>query len=173
MLHKVDMIKKKRLWDYFSNFMRSNVGEYIIFGDFNVVRDDNERSGSVFCQAEANEFNNFLIDMELVDVPMGGRKYSRVDRLCSKMLKLDIFFFITNGFSEWYSNLVGLVLPRLWSDHSPIVLKNENIDYGPTPFKLFRSLLLFEGFDNTMIDAWSNMDYGVQTNNFIIYKNKI
>lgn len=73
--------------------MRSNVGEYIIFGDFNVVRDDNERSGSVFCQDEANEFNNFLIDMELVDVPMGGRKYSRVDRLCSKMSKLDIFFY--------------------------------------------------------------------------------
>lgn len=90
--------------------------------------------------------------------------------VCALKCQNLIYFFITNGFSEWYSNLVGLVLSRLWSNHSPIVLKNENIDYGPTPFKLFHLLLLFEGFDNTVIDAWSNMDYGVQTNKFIILK---
>lgn len=54
-----------------------------MYGDFNVVRLPNERKGSVFFQIETNDFNNFIINTELTDVPMGGRRYSKADKLCS------------------------------------------------------------------------------------------
>lgn len=53
------------------SFMRHNVGEYIIFGDFNVVRTVYERSGMNFCAQTTDDFKNFIFDMDLLDVHMG------------------------------------------------------------------------------------------------------
>lgn len=71
----------------------------------------------------------------------------RVDKLCSKMKKLDRFL-VSNGILNSYPNLIGVVLTRLWSDHAPIVLKEEHRDYGPAPFKLFHSWFLWTGLTN-------------------------
>lgn len=40
--------EKKVIWDYILSFMSHNQGEYIIFGDFNVIQNLSERSGSFF-----------------------------------------------------------------------------------------------------------------------------
>ncbi|GJY10368.1 hypothetical protein Tco_0378553 [Tanacetum coccineum] len=40
------------------------------------------------------------------------------------------------------------VTDRLWSDHNPILLHIDKTDFGPTPFKLYNSWLLRDGFDN-------------------------
>lgn len=86
--------RRKKKWSgiFLSSFMSSNVGEFLLFGDFNVVRYPNERSGSVFCQIEDDDFNNFIANSDLTDVKMRGRRFTRVDSLCSKMEKLDRFW---------------------------------------------------------------------------------
>ena len=58
--------------------MVRNGGIYCFFGDFNAVRNESERLGSVMCRVSAADFNNFIDELELVDVPMTGKKiYSR------------------------------------------------------------------------------------------------
>ncbi|GJS68260.1 RNA-directed DNA polymerase, eukaryota [Tanacetum coccineum] len=125
------------------------LGEYIIFGDFNVVRYQNERSGTMFCHQSADDFNNFIDLNDLVDVHMGGRKFTRIGEHGRKMAKLDRFL-VSEGVLDLYHNLVATVLLRLWSDHSPIVIKDEYVDFGPTSFKLFHSRFKMEGFDMTV-----------------------
>ena len=39
---------KQHLWRYITEFMSSNLGHYIIFGDFNFIRHRSERFGSTF-----------------------------------------------------------------------------------------------------------------------------
>lgn len=100
--------------------MLHNQGDYIIFGGFNVVWNGFERSGSLFFQSESNDFNKFNIDAYLADLHLGGRRFTGVNRGCKKMAKLDRFL-VSIGVMDWYPNMIGVVFPRLWSDHSPIV----------------------------------------------------
>ncbi|GJZ79423.1 putative RNA-directed DNA polymerase, partial [Tanacetum coccineum] len=50
---------------------------WIIFGDFNVVRCRDERSGCHFDSGEANEFNDFISRAGLFNLPLGGRRFTR------------------------------------------------------------------------------------------------
>ncbi|GJU81956.1 hypothetical protein Tco_1284321 [Tanacetum coccineum] len=54
----------------------------------------------------------------------------------------------------------GLItaLDRLWSDHNPILLHIDKTDSVPSPFKLYNSWLLRDGFDNLIKEEWELLD---------------
>lgn len=58
--------------------MRPHVGEFVHFCDFNVVSTAQERSGTTFCRYEAEDFNNFILDMDLMALSIGER-FTKVD----------------------------------------------------------------------------------------------
>nr|GEU95373.1 RNA-directed DNA polymerase, eukaryota [Tanacetum cinerariifolium] len=41
-----------------------------------------------------------------------------------------------------------------YPDHYPILLREEQVDYGPHPFHLFHSWMMLEGFDKLVKDSW-------------------
>lgn len=84
------------------------------------------------------------------------------------MAKLDRFL-VWNEVVEKFANMVGLVLPRAWSDHSPIVLKNEYLDYGSTLFKVFH----LDGFDDIVTVVWGELETIEGDNKFIAFKDKL
>ncbi|GKC89324.1 hypothetical protein Tco_1149973, partial [Tanacetum coccineum] len=49
-------------------------------------------------------------------------------------------------------------LDRLWSDHNPILLHIDKTDFGPTPFKLYNSWILRDGFDNLIKEECELLD---------------
>lgn len=49
-----------------------------------------------------------------------------------------------------------VALPREFSDHCPLLLKNDTCDFGPIPFKFFNSWLLKKDFDIIVKNSWSN-----------------
>ncbi|GKE48544.1 RNA-directed DNA polymerase, eukaryota, partial [Tanacetum coccineum] len=53
---------------------------WIIFGDFNVVRYQEERFGSHFNSGEADTFSDFIARSGLFDFPLCGRRFTRFDR---------------------------------------------------------------------------------------------
>lgn len=67
-----DENRKKSLWEYLNQFMARNKGVYFIFGDFNTARCEFERCVSVFSQRVVDDYNNFIWENDLIDVPMGG-----------------------------------------------------------------------------------------------------
>ena len=123
---------KQVLWRSLLQFIRNHNGKYVLFGDLNEVRDENERFGSHFSRGEAHMFNEFIHDSGLVEMSMGGRRFTLMNKAGSKMSELDRFI-LSNSVIGNVPDLKATVLDRLWSDHNPILLHRLKIDYGPTP----------------------------------------
>lgn len=118
--------------------MRRDRGNYIFFGDFNVVREADERFGFVFYPISAQSFNEFIDDVGLIDVHMVGKWFTRVDVICAKPSKLD-WFLVSIAVSDHIDHLQVLVLDRKWSNHCPILLQSNTVEFGPSLFKFFNS----------------------------------
>ncbi|XP_023744571.1 uncharacterized protein LOC111892750 [Lactuca sativa] len=52
--------EKKTLWRDLIQIMQNWPGNWLLFGDFNVVRHKEERFNSQFCEVSAQDFNRFL-----------------------------------------------------------------------------------------------------------------
>ncbi|XP_071705051.1 uncharacterized protein [Rutidosis leptorrhynchoides] len=170
-----ERVAKRQLWSFISDFMSSHPGNYMVFGDFNSVRSANERHGSMFCSLSAADFNHFISSSRLIDYPLGGRAYTRYSKWCDSRAKLDRFL-ISDGLVDFFPDLNGRVLPNLWSDHCPIILFNDHVDYGPSPFKLFSSWFNMSGFDKVVKDAWVNpalLSMCMGKNPFVVFKDKL
>jgi hypothetical protein len=160
------------LWNEILYFMQSNSGNYIIFRDFNSVRSMEERRGCSYSATNASNFNSFIESGGLVDVPMGGFKFTRVGEKNGKFSKLDRFL-LSNQWSSMYPSLEALALERTLSDHRPIVLRSKTVDYGPSPFKLFNSWLLVDDFNMLIMDSWRLLSIGSCENIMVAFKNNL
>ncbi|GJS47266.1 RNA-directed DNA polymerase, eukaryota [Tanacetum coccineum] len=65
-------------------------GEVVIIGDFNEVRKQVERYGSIFNVQGADAFNSFISVAGLEEVPLGGCSFTLCHKSATKMSKLDI-----------------------------------------------------------------------------------
>nr|GFB30040.1 RNA-directed DNA polymerase, eukaryota, reverse transcriptase zinc-binding domain protein [Tanacetum cinerariifolium] len=119
-IHGVPNVQLNSNWD----------GHAIVMGDFNEVRKAAERSGSIFNERHAEIFNSFITNMNLFDVPLGGFRFTWIDKWASKMSKLDSFL-ATEGFHDTFPNITG------------IILKKE-----------------CEGFHDLVVDTWKSYDSG-------------
>ncbi|KAL4560863.1 hypothetical protein LXL04_033019 [Taraxacum kok-saghyz] len=150
---------KKTFWQNLLNLMNSRTDTWIFFGDFNAVRRPDERFNSTFCLNIAVAFNIFITDAGLLDMNMGGRKFTYFcDDEC-KLSKLDRFLVCPN-FMNAFPNASVMALPREYSDHCPILLKTCRIDFGPTPFRFFNSWLYREDCDTIVKTVWEGFQGG-------------
>ncbi|GJS21010.1 RNA-directed DNA polymerase, eukaryota [Tanacetum coccineum] len=150
---KSELSEKKSLWDYLCHVIDNWKGSVIIMGDFNEVRNKNERFGTIFNVHGANAFNSFISMANLEEVPLGGCSFTWCHRSASKMSKLDRFLMFESLLSEC-PNLSAITLDRFLSDHRPILLRESTHDYGPIPFWFFHYWLEMEGFENFVNEVW-------------------
>nr|GFC53103.1 RNA-directed DNA polymerase, eukaryota [Tanacetum cinerariifolium] len=121
-------------------------GETIILGDFNEVRSIDERRGSCFNPSSARVFNHFISSSGLVDVKLRGYAFTWSHPSGSKMSKLDRFL-VSEGIFSIFPSIMTLCIDRHLSDHRPILLREVYSDFGPIPFRFYRSWFSLEGFD--------------------------
>ncbi|GJT30670.1 RNA-directed DNA polymerase, eukaryota [Tanacetum coccineum] len=152
-------MKKKVLWFRLHSLVSSFQGESILMGDFNVVRSQDERLGSDFNRSLADDFKEFILDTDLIDMALGGYQFTWVNGNASKMSKIDRFL-ITEGLFDRVPNLSATILDKGKPDHRPIFLKEVVEDYGPSPFCFFHSWLECEGFDDLVKDSWEQPSIG-------------
>ncbi|XP_023733607.1 uncharacterized protein LOC111881445 [Lactuca sativa] len=152
--------EKKKVWSELLKIINDRAGMWVVFGDFNVVRNAGERCNSHFCPYSAREFNCFIQSANLKDFTMGGEKFTFMSRADAKLSKLDKFLVCPKFLSSFPLSVVT-AFPRELSDHSPITLTSTESDFGPIPFKLFNSWLLMDGFDQIVKDTWDQfVGYG-------------
>ncbi|GKA08346.1 putative RNA-directed DNA polymerase [Tanacetum coccineum] len=113
---------KECLWSSIATLINSVNATWVVFGDFNVVRSQDERSGCYFDSSEAGVFNDFISRTGLFDLPLGGRRFTRFDKDGRKASKLDRFLVSSNFFDVWNDASVS-VLCRSFSDHCPLLIK--------------------------------------------------
>lgn len=145
---------KRAVWEELLSIIRSKPGKWVLFGDFNVVRRQEERLNSHFCPASASDFNNFIQAAALKDFSMGGHKYTYFCQDGAKLSKLDRFLVCTD-FDSSFPNSRVTALPRELSDHCPITLISDHVDFGPPPFRFFNTWLMKEDLNEVVKKAMS------------------
>nr|GEZ07640.1 putative RNA-directed DNA polymerase, eukaryota, reverse transcriptase zinc-binding domain protein [Tanacetum cinerariifolium] len=153
---------KIALWSSIFNLTRNWDGILIALGDFNMVRETGERFGYTFNERHADIFNAFISNSSLIDVPLGGYKFTWTDKWGSKMSKLDRFL-VSESFYDAFPRTTGVILEKGIPDHRPVLLKEHSDDYDPLPFCFFHSWLELDGFYKLIDDTWK-CDGIVETN---------
>ncbi|GJV75115.1 calcium/proton exchanger [Tanacetum coccineum] len=95
-----------------------------------------------------------LHDANLVDLPMRGRKFTRMNKFGTKLSKIDRILVSQAFIIKWpHSNVTAL--PRDLSDHCTQILKTHAMDYGPIPFKFFNSWINHTDFPRVVSSSWA------------------
>nr|GEW35694.1 RNA-directed DNA polymerase, eukaryota [Tanacetum cinerariifolium] len=147
--------EKQSLW----GFLHHEVGKWnedvIIMGDFNEVRVKSDRFGSHFNPYGAQRFNSFISDSGLVEVNLGGCRFTWCYKSATKMSKLDIFL-VSESVCNGSPNINAVTLESFLSGHRPILLKENRYDYGPTSFRFFHHWIEMDGFNVFVDNTWKN-----------------
>nr|GEU83518.1 cytochrome P450 [Tanacetum cinerariifolium] len=113
--------------------------------DFNEVRSAEERKGTAFDSRGASTFNNFISTSGLIDLPMGAKRFTRMNNLGNKLSKIDRVL-VSHHVIDVLPNSHTITLPSEYSDHTPILSSSLSVDFGATPFKLYNSWIMHKDF---------------------------
>ncbi|KAL5184980.1 Thioredoxin-related transmembrane protein 2 [Glycine soja] len=154
-----DLQGKRNQWEEILHLKSSYQNElWCILGDFNSIRNQNERLSSSQNSVNSSsiaEFNSWISLMAVEEVRSIGRKYTWFRPNGSVMSKLDRFFISDSWLIQW-PDTTQFVLDRDFSDHCPILLRSNFVDWGPKPFKVLDWWLQDKGFQDMVALKWSN-----------------
>ncbi|GAU21022.1 hypothetical protein TSUD_132340 [Trifolium subterraneum] len=138
-----------------------NVRTYgCVLGDFNAIRSNDERKSnrsSAPSSVEFVDFNSFIDDNSLVDLPLCGRKFTWCKGDGLSMSRIDRFLLT----EEWFlslSNCLQAALPRTLSDHCPISLYIDSHNWGPRPIRLFKCWSEVPGYYDFVREKWKSFN---------------
>jgi hypothetical protein len=161
---KCDLVARRSLWDCILMSKRGFGGDlWCVVGDFNSVRTREEKRGLGAVTlpsngADFNVFNNFIAGMELVEIPLFGRTFTWSHPNGVSMSKLDRFL-LSEGWADTWTNPVVWALPRDVSDHCPIILRYNDVDWGPRPFRLKNFWLENSSFKDMVSKVWEEQHF--------------
>nr|KAJ0190262.1 hypothetical protein LSAT_V11C800440190 [Lactuca sativa] len=137
-----DPTRRKTLWSNLESVIGSDDNlRCVVFADFNIVKSVDEKIGSIFRSSIAYYINKLIASTGLIDLPIGGQKFTYMSSDCSKHSKVDRFLISHNCSTDW-PHLIVTALPRLHSDHCPLILSSFVSDFVALPFRFFNSWLL-------------------------------
>lgn len=143
------------LWQDLLEVLSATVGYCCLMGDFNVVRREDERKCSHFYQRRAAKFNEFINAAGLLELQMGGRKFTSIGMGGSKLSKLDRFLVFSDLLNVWPPVSV-VALERTYVDHCLALLKTATTDFGPSPFCFFDHWMQDESFSDMVKLSWAS-----------------
>ncbi|XVF09640.1 hypothetical protein REPUB_Repub07fG0111500 [Reevesia pubescens] len=133
-----------------------------IEGDFNTIKLGEERKGCVLTGVGIEDFNKFISEGEVLDLPLVGKKFtwygsknqrSRIDR-----------FLVMPEWINMFRDLAQSSGGRSCSDHVPLFLQTIVVDWGPKPFKFLNCWLQHKDFLSLIKEHWCvhpNLDNAV------------
>ncbi|XP_058751965.1 uncharacterized protein LOC131625083 [Vicia villosa] len=133
-------------------------GEWIIAGDFNVVKKRSERRGlsSRSCNVEWREFSDFIDETGLVDVPCKGKRFSWFSGDGKSKSRIDRFLISNNIILSWgvVGQWIGM---RDVSDHCPVWLMVDKEDWSAKPFKFNNEWFNDKSFYEFVKKEWERL----------------
>lgn len=151
-----EVANRRQVWEELLNLKASSNVPWCVGGDFNEILEVNERVGCVRIERGMRDFSEFCNNMEILDLPMLGRKFtwtnfqdqavhSRLDRFLVSIQWLEKFKLLQWG------------LPRPISDHCPIALRDDSRDWGPRPFRFMDMWLSNPSCMKLAKDTWNEV----------------
>lgn len=122
-----------------------------LVGDFNCVRNSEERRNCLYRSIDSKSFNDFIEANELFDIQLSGSNFTWCGP-AAKMSKLDRVLLNWEFFSKgsWKVEVLG----RKNSDHRTILLFMNKENWGAKPFKIFECWLKNDQLMERVKDIW-------------------
>jgi hypothetical protein len=99
------------------------------------------------------EFDEFLENLELMDLPLTGRNFTWFHPNGVTMSRLDRIL-VSSSWCEIWGDPFVRVLDRDVADHCPLVLNCSSVDWGPKPFRFNNFWLQNREFKRVITEAW-------------------
>lgn len=126
---------------------------WILGGDFNLVRWLIDRSGDRSSFELMAQFNDVILDLALIDIPLEKRRYTWTNKRPSPLSRLDRIF-TTAEISLQFTSLSMRALEILVSDHAPLLLNCVSHPTTKKPFKLELFWLQNQEADRIIKEIW-------------------
>ena len=150
-----DCANKRRMWEELIELKSSISATIMVMGDFNEIRHPYERKGCTSYSRSMEQFEEWVNDMGLVELQLIGRKFTwRRGLSCSKLDRV----FIE---PQWLQSVFGLKLVGLncsLSDHVALLVKSDEVSWGPKPFRSIDAWFSHAGFLKLVEDEWKKCD---------------
>ncbi|GAU22999.1 hypothetical protein TSUD_98280 [Trifolium subterraneum] len=110
-----------------------------VCGDFNVVRSNEERRSMRQGSRPSDQvsFNQFIEVNDLVDLPWSGRRFTWYKGDGLSMSRIDRFLLSEEWCLEW-PNCEQQAQLRGLSDHCPLSLSVDEVNWGPRPLRMLK-----------------------------------
>ena len=116
-----------------------------------------------------NDFSKFIFSLGLMDTPLEGGKFTwSNNRESPAMSRIDRFLY-SDDWEDRYPTVVQKRLPKLLSDHCPIMLESGKFLRGKRPFRFEIMWLKAEDFGEMVKGWWESYHYE-GTRSFILAK---
>ncbi|CAL5355041.1 unnamed protein product [Camellia sinensis] len=141
------------MWNCLLKLKEEFPNPWCLGGDFNEIRQIGDRRGCSRRDRGMKDFNEFIDKCEISDLPLLGRrftwcnsytgeKWSRIDRIFVDPKWLEVF------------NIKLWGLPRMVSDHCPLLMMEDERDWGPKPFRVLNAWFLHKNFQSFWESKW-------------------
>ena len=124
-------------------------------GDFNAVRFPEEGRNAPRLTAEMRRFSEVIGELGLRDFPLSRGPFTWIGGLNSQAASRLDRFLISDQWEDHFSTITQSALPRLVSDHNPIVLEVGGFSSGKSPFRFENMWLKIDGFKD-LVRSWWN-----------------
>ena len=151
-----DTSRQQVLWNVLSSRIEALAGQNVcVCGDFNAIRSAEERRSvsSALHQAGIDSFDVFVVNNNLVDLPLRGRTYTWYRGDGRSLSRIDRFLLSENWCLSW-PNCIQLAVSRGMSDHCPLVLSVDTKNWGPKPVRMFKCWADFPSYNSFVRDTW-------------------
>ncbi|WMV13599.1 hypothetical protein MTR67_006984 [Solanum verrucosum] len=149
---------RKVLWEELTAIRGRFVGPWIVCGDFNVTRYPSERTNCRRLSGAMTDFSSCIEELELIDPPLFGGSYTwrRGDNQTSAS-RIDRFLHCAQ-WGESFIHIKQNVLPKITSDHNPIMLTCGGWEWKKSYFKFESWWLEVEGFKDKVKEWWDSFN---------------
>jgi hypothetical protein len=146
---------KVEFFIWFHNFTMPDNTDWLVVGDFNLIRKPSARNRPRGNVQEMLKFNEAISNLRLEELPLQGQRYTWTNKQASPLLeRLDWFFASITWITSYLGSSV-LTLSSDVSDHYPCLVSMNTDISKANVFQFENFWLLHEDFMPVMQHGWN------------------
>jgi hypothetical protein len=147
--------RKAIFLDWFSNITMADDTDWIVMGDFNFIKNPNDRNKLGGDVNDMLLFNEAISNLGLVELPLKGRKFTWSNMQKDPLLERLDWFFTSASWTLSYPSTMVYPLSKPTSDHVPCVVSIGTKIPKARIFRFENFWLSHSSFKEIVQNAWN------------------